>query len=215
MPRLEFQPHSWQCVNVPEYVASPFQVWLGAICIISKNPQQKTLAHGRDSHTVRTVWHLSHPVPTWLLQHLTRGQHLYLPLAWASKGKILLSCCHHVHQRHKCSFNSIPQQKGLINLLRQNKEQTPKLGQNSRFRWKSDLTGSEERDKLTSQKKFCYCWKARDTINGVNPLVVPYMPLAGRQSVNCVMLQSLQREHQPGRVPTLGFPNLRQNPLRL
>lgn len=125
-----------------------------------------------------TMWHLSHPVPAWLLQHLTRGQHLYLSHAWASKGKILLSCW---HQRHKCSFNSIPQQKGLINLFRQSKQQTLKLGQNSLFRWKFDLTGSEERSKLTSQKKPCCFWKARDTIHDVNPLVVPYMSSAGMQ----------------------------------
>lgn len=157
------------------------------------------------------MWHLSHPVPAWLLQHLPRGQHLCLSLAWASEGKTLLSCGHHVHQRHKCFLNSIPQQKGQINLFSQNKKQTPKVGQNSLFRWKFNLTSSEERSKLTSQKKPWFCWEDRESINGVNPLVVPYLPSAGRQSVNCVVLWSVQRDHQPGRITPLGFPRFRQN----
>lgn len=117
-----------------------------------------------------------------------------------------------MHQRHKCFFNSIPQQKGLINLFRQNKKQTPKLGQNSWFRWKFDLTGSEERHKLTSQKKPCCCWKARETINGVNPLVCPACPLLGGSQLT--VSWSVQREHQPWRITTLGFPRFRQSNLR-
>lgn len=109
--------------------------------------------------------------------------------------------------RFKCSFNSIPQQKGLINLFRQNKKQTPKPGQNSRFRWKFDHTCSEERSKLTFQEKPCCCWKARETIDGVTCLVVPYMPSAGRQSVNCCAVigskrASARKNHHTG-VPKL------------
>lgn len=43
-------------------------------------------------HVSWHTWHLGHPVPAWLLQHLPRGQHCCSSLAWASKGKILLSC---------------------------------------------------------------------------------------------------------------------------
>lgn len=65
----------------------------------------------QSGHVSQHTWHLSHYVPACLLQCLPRGQHCCLSLAWAGKGKILLSSWQRntaAHQRQQCFLNCIP-----------------------------------------------------------------------------------------------------------
>lgn len=91
MSHLSTQPCSCQCVNIPECGLPLLGVTRSHLHHRHKQ-SANSCSWQEQSHCVLAHMHLSNPLPAWLLQHLPRGQHCCPSLAWASKGKILLSC---------------------------------------------------------------------------------------------------------------------------